>query len=123
MRRFAYYNVWRALSPPPQDIPLAVCDARTVSRSDLVDADSILDTPGEPDSSAVVVVVRYSPLHRWSYFPGMNRDEVLVFKSHDSDPGQPHQVPHTAFKDPTCPPGVEHRTSVEMRAVAFWFGS
>jgi hypothetical protein len=123
VRRCAYYNVWRALSPPPQDIPLAVCDARTVSRSDLVDADSILDTPGEPDSSAVVVVVRYSPLHRWSYFPGMNRDEVLVFKSHDSDPGQPHQVPHSAFKDPSCPPGVEHRTSVEMRAIAFWFGS
>ena len=123
VRRFAYYNVWRALSPPPQDIPLAVCDARTVSHSDLADADSILDTPGEPESSAVVVVVRYNPRHRWSYFPDMSRDEVLVFKSYDSDPGQPCQVPHSAFKDPSCPPGVEHRTSVEMRAVAFWFGS
>ena len=27
--RFVHFNVWRALSPPPQDVPLAVCDART----------------------------------------------------------------------------------------------
>ena len=26
-RRFAIYNVWRVLSPPPQDTPLALCDA------------------------------------------------------------------------------------------------
>jgi len=32
IRRHAYYNVWRALSRPPQDIPLTVADARTVAR-------------------------------------------------------------------------------------------
>jgi hypothetical protein len=121
VRRFAHYNVWRALSPPPQDIPLAVCDARSVSPSDVVDADSITDKPGTPESTIVVVLLHHSPRHRWSYFPNMNRDEVLVFKSHDSDPAQPHQVPHSAFKDPSCPAGVAPRTSIEMRAVAFWF--
>ncbi len=25
--RYALYNMWRAVSPPPQDFPLAVCDA------------------------------------------------------------------------------------------------
>jgi hypothetical protein len=121
VRRFAHYNVWRALSPPPQDIPLALCDARTVLSSELVDADSIMDVPGKPESSIVVVLVRFSPNHRWSYFPDMSRDEVLVFKSHDSDPAQPHHIPHCAFKDPSCPPEVAPRTSVEARAVAFWF--
>ena len=29
--RWALYNMWRAVTPPPQDFPLAVCDARTVS--------------------------------------------------------------------------------------------
>ena len=27
--RWALYNLWRATTPPPQDFPLAVCDART----------------------------------------------------------------------------------------------
>ena len=123
VRRFAHYNVWRALSPPPQDIPLALCDARSVFSSELVDADSIIDLPGKPESSLVVVLVRYSPHHRWSYFPDMRRNEVLVFKSHDSDPSQPHHVPHSAFKDPSCPTEVAPRVSIEARAVAFWFGS
>ena len=123
VRRFAYYNIWRALSPPPQDIPLALCDARSVSSSDLVDADSIMDAPGRPESSIVVVVVRHNPRHRWSYFPNLSRDEVLVFKSHDSDPRQPQHVPHSAFRDPSCPPGVAARASIEARVVAFWFAS
>jgi hypothetical protein len=121
VRRFAYYNIWRVLSPPPQDIPLALCDARSASSSDLVDADSIMDTPGEPESSIVVGVVRHNARHRWSYFSNLSRDEVLVFKSHDSDPQQPRQVPHSAFRDPSCPPGVAPRASVEARVVAFWF--
>jgi hypothetical protein len=123
VRRFAHYNLWRVFSPPPQDIPLAVCDSSSVSRSDLIDADSISDIPGKPESSTVVVLVRYSPRHRWSYFRNMNRQEVLLFKSHDSDPSQPHHVPHSAFKDPTCPLGVAPRASIEVRAIAFWFES
>ncbi len=122
VRRAAHYNLWRVLSPPPQDIPLAVCDSRTVAPSDLVDADSILDVPGSPEPSRVVVCVRYSPRHCWSYFPDMNQDEVLVFKSHDTDPAQPRFVPHSAFTDRSCPPGAAPRASIEARAVAFWFG-
>jgi hypothetical protein len=122
-RRFAHYNIWRALSPPPQDLPLALCDSRSVSASDLVEADAMMDIPGKPESSYVGLVVRYNSRHRWSHFPDMNRDEVLVFKTHDSDPAQPNHVPHTAFNDPTCPSGVAPRSSIEMRAIAYWFGS
>jgi hypothetical protein len=122
VRRFAHYNFWRVVSPPPQDMPLAVCDSRTLSPSDLVEADAMMDIPGKRESSYVSLLIRYSPRHRWSYFPDMNQDEILVFKTHDSDPGQPNQVPHSAFNDPTCPPGVVPRTSIETRAIAFWFG-
>ena len=75
------------------------------------------------DHSRDVLVVRYSPRHRWSYFSNMTREEVLVFKTNDSDPRQPHHVPHTAFNDPTCPVGVAPRASIEMRAIAYWFGA
>jgi hypothetical protein len=123
VRRFAHYNIWRALSPPPQDFPLALCDSRSVSAWDLVEADAMMDIPGKPESSYVGLVVHYNSRHRWSHFPDMNRDEVLVFKAHDSDPAHPNQVPHTAFNDPTCPSGVAPRSSIEMRAIAYWFGS
>jgi hypothetical protein len=29
-------------------------------------------------------------------------------------------VPHSAFTDPTCPPGVPTRASVEVRALALF---
>jgi hypothetical protein len=121
VRRFAHYNVWRVLSPPPQDVPLALCDARSVSKEDLLEADAVFDVPGKPEWSFEGLVLRYNPQHRWSYFSDMTRDEVLVFKTNDSDPSHPHHVPHTAFNDPSCPEGVPPRASIEMRAVAFWF--
>jgi hypothetical protein len=122
VRRFAHYNLWRVFSPPPQNVPLAVCDSRSVSPSDLVEADAVMDVPGKPESSYVGLLVRYNSRHRWSYFSHMNRDEVLVFKTHDSDAGQPNHVPHVAFNDPTCPAGLAARASIEMRGIAYWFG-
>jgi len=106
-KRYAHYNLWRVYSPPPQDMPLALCDIRSVAPSDLVEADAIMDIPGKKESSYVGLVVRYNSRHRWSYFSNMHRDELLVFKS---------QVPHAAFKYTTCPP----RASIEMRAIAYW---
>jgi hypothetical protein len=121
VRRYAHYNVWRVLSPPPQDIPLTVCDARTLTADDLIEADAIFDSPGQPEWGFEGWLVRYSPRHRWSYFSNMTRDEALVFKTSDSHPSQPRNVPHVAFDDPSCPKGVPTRSSIEMRAVAYWF--
>ena len=120
--RYTFFNIWRVLSPPPQDIPLAICDARSVAPDDPVAADAVFDYRGQPEWTAESLVVRPNPAHRWAYFPGMNRDEALVFVTKNSDPARPHHVPHCAFDDPSCPPGVPPRASVEMRAIAYWFG-
>jgi hypothetical protein len=50
----------------------------------------------------------------------MNRDDVLVFKTSDSDPNEPHCVPHSAFDDPSCAAAVPPRASIEMRGTAYW---
>jgi hypothetical protein len=121
VRRFAHYNVWRALSPPPQDVPLAVCDSRSVSSGDLLAADAVFDVPGKPEWSFEGLVIRHNAAHRWSYFSNMTREEALVFKTNDSDPSRPHNVPHSAFNDPSCPIGAAPRASIEMRAIAYWF--
>jgi hypothetical protein len=121
IRRFAHFNVWRAISPPPQDVPLAVCDARSVSADDLIAADAIFDERDKPEWSFEGWVVAHNPAHRWYWFSDMSRDEVLVFKTNDSDPQFAHCVPHVAFDDPLCPKEAPPRASIEMRALALWF--
>jgi hypothetical protein len=121
LMRFAHYNVWRSISMPPQDVPLAVCDARTVAAGDLINADAIFDSPGKPEWSFEGLVVAHHPRHRWYWFPDMTREEVLVFTTHDSDPNHAHAVPHVAFDNPSCGPDARPRVSIEMRALALWF--
>jgi len=121
IRRFVHYNIWRAISAPPQDVPLAVCDARSVAAGDLLAADAVFDKPGETEWSFEGLVLAHAAGHRWHWFPDMNRDEALVFKTHDSGPGRAHCVPHVAFDDSACPAHAPPRASIEMRALAFWF--
>ncbi len=119
--RFVHYNIWRVISSPPQDVPLAVCDASSVSRDDLITAEAIFDPPGKPEWSFESWVVAHSPRHRWHWFPDMTREEALIFKTHDSDPSRAHCVPHVAFDCRSCPPDTAPRASIEMRALALWF--
>jgi hypothetical protein len=121
LARFVHYNVWRAISPPPQDVPLAVCDARTVSAADLIAADAVFDSPGKPEWSFEGLVLAHAPAHRWCWFPDMHRDEALIFKTHDSDRSRAHCVPHVAFDHSACPAHAAPRASIEMRALALWF--
>lgn len=118
--RSAHYNVWRVLTPPPQDVPLAVCDARSVAPEDIVLADAIFDMMDTPEWSFEGVVIKYNAAQRWAYFSNMSPDEVLVFKTNDSDPSYPSQVPHSAFNDMDCPADVTPRASIEMRGIAYW---
>jgi hypothetical protein len=65
-------------------------------------------------------VVRYNPAQRWVYFADMCSDELLLFKTNDTAPEHAHHVPHSAFTDNGCLPGVPPRASIEMRGIAYW---
>ena len=121
LARFVHYNIWRALSAPPQDVPLAVCDARSVAAADLIAADAIFDSPGKPEWSFEGLVLAHAAVHRWYWFPDMHPDEALVFKTHDSDRTRAHCVPHVAFDHSAGPTHAAPRASIEMRALALWF--
>jgi hypothetical protein len=117
--RWAAYNLWRPMSPPPQDIPLAVCDARSVAPADEVTVTAVtmeLSGAHRHDTTGYA----FSEQHRWCYIRDMTPQEVLIFKAHDSDGRFASRVAHTAFNDPSCPPGVATRSSVETRAFAFF---
>ncbi len=116
--RLVGYNIWRVVSEPPQDMPLAVCDARTVAREDLIEADGVYDDGPPPWMTAEAYLVRHNPAHRWAYFKDMKPDEALVFRTYGNEPTWIAGVPHCAFEDPSCPAEAGARVSVESRAYA-----
>ena len=118
--RYALYNMWRAVSMPPQDFPLAVCDARTIAAEDEVTVTAITLERGAGEINHDTTGYLYSPAHRWYYYRDMVPEEVLVFKAHDTDRRRSGRVPHSAFTDPTCPAGIPTRASVEMRGLALF---
>ncbi len=119
--RFAFVNVWRPLLGPVQDVPLALCDARTVR------ADDIVNTPihhfteenlSTPSHSGEIQSVRHHPSHRWFYFSDMQPHEVLLLKCFDSlTDGRARFMPHTGFKNPACPSVFIPRESIEARTL------
>ncbi len=129
-RRFIAFSLWRVLSMPPQDMPLALCDGRSVgdqegTHNTKVDVEVIptgeaLFAPieGEENMTAATIF-HYSPQHRWWYFPDMTPDEVIFIKLYDSDHGTAWRCPHTAFRDTTRPDAQERR-SMEFRAIAYY---
>ncbi len=121
LRRFVHYNVWRVVTAAPQDVPLALCDARSVHGAELIAADAVFDAPGRPEWSFEGLVVAHRASHRWHWFPDMDRQEAIIFKTNDSDRERAHCVPHVAFDNPICPPDSAPRGSIEMRAIAMWF--
>lgn len=117
-RRFAIVNVWRPIRGPLRDAPLAVCDAGSVAPGDWVPQDLVYS-----DRAGEIFALTYNPAHRWFYAPAMRTDEVLLLKCFDSAKDRRARfMPHTAFEDPTTPPDVLPRESIELRALVF-FGS
>lgn len=128
--RFIASSLWRAFSEPPQDCPLAVCDARSVGREEgvpntmfivdrLPDEQTMLGKMDNEQSAPAAAIFHYNPAHRWWYFSNMTRDEVLLFKFHDSDPGRALRTPHTAFHDPSFA-NARIRESIEFRTIAYF---
>ena len=115
-RRFAIIQVWRAIADPIASNPLALADARSVAPEDLLVAERRY-----PNRVGQTYRLKYSPRHRWFYFPRMRRDEALVFKVYDSEKdGRARFTPHTSFDDPATPSGAPPRQSIEARALAFF---
>jgi hypothetical protein len=114
--RFAEINLWRPIKGPVEDMPLAVCDARSIAPEDLVATDLKY-----PDRTGETYSVTFNPRHRWYYFPRMQADEVLFIKCYDSmADGRARFTAHSAFDDPTTPVNAAPRESIEVRTLAFF---
>ena len=120
-RRFAVYNLWWLASEPPQDWPLALCDASTVAAADVtVGSAQAYDRSGEPRDFGEIALFRYNPRQHWFWYPELRSDQLLVFAGFDSDAANASMVPHSAFSNPACPSGTGTRRSIECRCFALW---
>jgi hypothetical protein len=115
-RRFAIVNFWRPVGGPALRTPLAVCDARTIERDDLLESDLVYrDWVGE------TYAVAFNPRHRWYWYPRQATTEATLLKIFDSaTDGRARLTAHTAFEDPHSPPDAPPRRSIEIRALLFW---
>ena len=121
--RVVVLNLWRLVTNFGQASPthLAMCDMRSVDMATALPYHFLVDgcvgfNYGLPASRA--------PEHKWSYFPNLAADEVVVFKAYDSRGSSDAQGPgwcfHAAVDDPSAPDDCAPRESVEVRvALAF----
>lgn len=118
--RVVVLNLWRLVTNFGAKTPthLAMCDVRSVDlATDRLPYHFLVDgcvgfNYGLDSTSAAQ--------HKWSYFPMLAADEVVVFKAYDSQ--GPGWCFHAAVDDPDAPDGCAPRESVEVR-VALAFGA
>ena len=61
--------------------------------------------------------------HGWYVYPEMTIDEVVAFRTYDTervDAGETHFTPHSAFRDPEVEPGDPGRFSIELRVMCLF---
>ena len=119
-RRIVIFQVWRNIGPARMDRPLAFCDARTVARDETRDFPVKNYAGSGFDFEALAVVAPAdADAHKWYVFPEMQADEVVGFRTYDSDlvaSGGPYFTPHGAIRDPAVELGRPARSSIELRA-------
>lgn len=110
--RIVQVNVWRPIGDQPvQRAPLALADAGSIPRRDLIATDQRF-----PDRTGEIYQLAYGPGHEWYYAPLMERDEIILIKGWDSlDDGRAKYTPHGAFQLPDQDPSAPPRESIETR--------
>ncbi len=118
-RRVVLYQTWRAVTDPPQDNLLAVCDRRSVPPSDVIFYDAVIGAAGTALELVEARSCRHGPGHRWWYVSDMGPKDLLVFIGYDSADPQGVQPFHTGFDVPGNDDATP-RGSLEARFFAFY---
>lgn len=116
-KRLMNVNVWRGVNLV-ENMPLAVCDARSVRREDFLEVALGKPEGGFKRGMPAGLNMAFSPRHRWHYFPLMEPGEALVFRLFDTANPDWAMTGHTAFVDPTSDPASPKRMSFEVRTIA-----
>jgi len=122
--RLVILQFWRNLGAAKMDFPLGFCDARTVTPSDTrpIPVTDYAGSGVDFEALAVLGPIEASP-YRWYAFPELQHDEVVAFRTYDTDLvecGATWFTPHSAFRDPDVEIGRPARSSIELRAICLY---
>lgn len=122
--RLVMVQLWRNLGEPRMDLPVAWCDARSVSPTEGRPFLYRGYVAGGREFDALAIARPDDPrAHHWYAFPDLRADEVVVFRTYDTDlvrAGETWFTPHTAFRDPAVELGRPPRFSIELRVLALF---
>jgi hypothetical protein len=122
--RVVMLQLWRNLGAPKMDLPVAWCDARTVTPAETRPFPYTGYVAGGRSFDALAVVAPDDPAaHGWYAFPSLTVDEVVAFRTYDTalvQAGETWFTPHSAFRDPEVPDGCPARFSVELRILCLF---
>jgi hypothetical protein len=122
--RLVILQFWRNLGPAKMDFPLAFCDSRTVTPGDIrpIPVSDYAGSGIDFDALAVLEPRGAAP-YRWYAYPELGIDEVVAFRTYDTelvDRGDTWFTPHSAFRDPDVEVGRPARSSIELRATCLY---
>lgn len=122
--RLVILQFWRNIGPAKMDFPLAFCDARTVAPGDArpIAVNDYAGSGVDFEALGVLGPVESRP-YRWYAFPELQPDEVVAFRTYDTERverGETWFTPHSAFRDPDVEIGRPARSSIELRAICLY---
>ncbi len=122
--RIVMLQLWRNLGPAKMDLPVAFCDNRTVTPAEGRPFPYTGYVAGGRAFNALAIVAPDSPSrHGWYAFPEMTPDEVVTFRTYDTElvrNGKTYFTPHSAFRDPDVELGQPARFSIELRVMCLF---
>ena len=124
-RRMVILQFWRNIGPAKMDFPIAFCDARSISFDD-ARAFLVHDYAGSGVDFEALAIIEpgAASAQRWYAFPELRPDEVVAFRTYDSDlvaDATTYFTPHSAFRDAEVEIGRPARQSIELRANCLYF--
>lgn len=122
--RIVMLQFWRNLGPAKMDHPVAFCDARTVTPAEGRPFRYTGYVAGGRSFDALAIVAPPAPpAHAWYVFPEMTPDEVVAFRTYDTElvrEAKTYFTPHSAFRDPDVEVGKPSRFSIELRVMCLF---
>ena len=123
--RVLYLTSWRNINDTPVlNNHLVMADEASITKPDDV---VVRDQYSFDDQLGDYYILQYglnngnAKRHKWYYYPGLTRQEVILHKQYDSDFDRPARLCfHTSAPDPTAPANNPCRASVEVRGLCFF---
>ncbi|KAI1205233.1 uncharacterized protein F4807DRAFT_291240 [Annulohypoxylon truncatum] len=115
--RVQIINLWRPLSGPIKDWPLAVCDYSSIDHRDMIATDMIF-----PHYDGEVFSMIHNKNQRWFYLSDQNPDELWLLKCAETDQsvGMAKLCAHGSFRMKNLPLEFTPRESIEFRTMVFF---